>query len=428
MSLVLLGLNHKTAPVEMRERFSFSDSTVGPSLKELVDGAVISEGVILSTCNRTEIMAWGGSSSHDAIIDRINGFLARTGNFPDDSFKKYLYTYSDEEAARHLFEVSCGLDSMILGEGQILGQVKKAFSDAQSFGYTGAVLNRFLNTAIKSGKRARTETAICKGASSISFAAVELAKRIFGDLTNCRILLIGAGKMSELAVKLLISSGVQFVMVANRTMDKAKEIADAYGGRVIPFDELQNHLLAADVVISSTSAPHFVLKRDMVAASMKLRRGRPLFIVDIAVPRDVEPSAGELDNVYLYNIDDLKEAVNQNLIQRSQEIEKVKRIMEEELADFRDFLKAREVAPLIRSIRQSFEEQGKRELERFASKDSLSEREKKLLESFCGCLLSKLLHKPTVRLKEMAKENVEAGTFDAVRGLFETPEDRREVE
>lgn len=422
MSLVLVGLNHKTAPVEIREKFYFSDAALENILKEIVDGTIIEEGAILSTCNRTEIYAWGPRNLE--IVEELKNFLACFGNVPLSSLKKFFYDCCGDSAARHLFEVASGLDSMILGEGQILGQVKKSFSIAQDSGQTGPVLNKFFNTAVKAGKRARAETDICKGASSISYAAVELAKRIFGDLVNCKILLVGAGEMSELAVKLLVSSGVQFIMVANRTFEKAEEIACAYGGQAILFDKLSFHLNQADVVITSTSAPHFVLSRQAIQASLKLRKGRPLFIVDIAVPRDVEPSAGELDNVYLYNIDDLEEAVNHNLLQRSQEIEKVKKIINEELSEFRDFLTTNEVVPVIKNMRRSFEVIGRNELERFISKDSLTEKEKSLLENFYGSLLNKLLHTPTLRLKEMSRGKIDSNTVTALKNLFEAGGDK----
>jgi glutamyl-tRNA reductase len=416
MPIVLLGLNHKTTPVEIRERFSFTEGAMKRALAALVDGSVIEESMILSTCNRTEIYS-SGPSVHE-ILEKQRNLLATSGNVTFCSFRDYLYESLDREAAKHLFEVACGLDSMILGEGQILGQVKKSFSAAQTLGFTGKVLNKLFDAAIRSGKKARRETAICQGACSISHAVVELAKMIFGDLAHCRTLLVGAGEMSELTVKLLIGAGVKLVIVANRTIERAREIAALHGGQAVTFENLALHLGQADVVISSTAAPHYVLTREKIASTMKARQGRPLFLVDIAVPRDIEPSAGDIANVYLYNIDDLQEVADKNLLRRRDEIFKVKKIINEESASFTCFLQSRDVVPAIKSLREYFEETARAELELIVSKNSLTAHDKQLLKSFTASLLQKLLHGPTIRLKEMAKGSADINTVEKIKQLF----------
>lgn len=426
MSLVVVGLNHKATPIEIRERFSFSDSKRRAALESIVDASVVTEGVILSTCNRTEIYCCGSSS--DEVGKRSKRFLAAHGALELNRFNEFLYEYTDDEAMLHLFEVACGLDSMIVGEGQIMGQVKNAFSESRELGYTGTLLNKLFEGALRVGKRARSETAICQGASSVSFAAVELARKIFGDLVQCRILLVGAGKMSELTVRLLVNAGVEVVMVANRAASRAKEIADNYGGSVIPFEDLSLHLQHVDVIISSTSAPHFVLTREGIAAGMKARRGLPLFIVDIAVPRDVEPSTGEIDNVYLYNIDDLQDVVNQNLMERCNEINKVKAMIEEECRHFSCYIDSRTMVPLIRCFREGFERTARAELEKAVADKSISEKEKKLLRNFCTGLIRKLLHRPTVKLKEMSGNHVDGNTLEVLRQIFSDSSDEENTQ
>jgi len=420
MTILLLGLNHRTAPVEIREKFSFSESGMEKALTALVDGHVIEEGVILSTCNRTEIYSFGPSL--DEMREKQVRFLAESGTMEIGAMGDYLYSSTDKEAVKHLFEVACGLDSMIVGEGQILGQVKESFTCAHLLGFTGKVLNRLFHTAIRAGKRARGETAICQGACSVSNAAVELARSLFGSLAQCRVLLIGAGETGELTVKLLVSAGVQFVIVANRSIERAREIARLHGGQAATFRELTGHLEQADVVISSTSAPHFLLTRDRISRAMKLRQGRPLFLVDIAVPRDIEPSAGDIPDVYLYNIDDLQQVASTNLLQRKEEIHKVRRIISEEVSAFKSYLRARNVSPVIQTMRGYFEHKVNAELERTLSRKSLTAREKSIVTTFAAAMLRKMLHTPTVRLKEMARNPGDMSTIEKIGELFQQEE------
>jgi len=426
MSLVLIGLNHKNTPVETREKFSFTDAVCRELLNSLVDRTCIEEGVILSTCNRTEIYCSG--PSYTEMAEKSKSVLSAFGGVEPPVLQGFLYEHRDGEAVQHLFSVACGLDSMIVGEAQILGQVKKSFTDSQELGFTGPILNKLFEGALRTGKRARTETAICQGASSISFAAVELARRIFGDLSRCRVLLLGAGETGELTVKLLSKAGVRRIIVANRTVERAREIACACGGQAVPFSDISLHISEADVIISSTSAPHYVLTREKIAAGLKSRKGLPLFIVDIAVPRDVEPSAGELDNVYLFNIDDLRLAVEQNLMERCNEMERVNAIIDEESDLFASFLSAREIIPIIRGMREGFEKTASSELDRILAKNSLSAEEKEMLREFCSSLVRKLLHTPTVRLKEFSEGSVDKSTLKMLRSLFCEPCEEEERE
>lgn len=426
MALVLLGVNHKKVPLELREKFSIPEASLEQALGAMVDGSSVREGVILSTCNRSEIYAYG--DSHSATLEKLEQFFASQGVMERCSLSQYTYTHTDADAVNHLMEVSSGLDSMIIGEGQILAQVKNAFALAQSKGHTGPIFNKLFETAVRAGKRARAETRICQGVSSISYAAVELAKKIFGDLSSCRVMLVGAGKMSELALKLLVSSGVKQIMVANRTMERAREISERCGGTIVPFEQLPENLKNADIIISSTSASHFVLTREAVAPGIKARKGKPLFIVDIAVPRDVEPQVAAIENVYLYNIDDLQDIVEQNLDRRCGEIEMVRAIVREESASFMHYLRARSVVPLVKNLRTYFEGKGQQELQRIFSRNSLSEKEKALLESFSNTLIQKLLHNPTVRLKEMAGGTLSEDTIEALGEIFRTKPEEKESE
>jgi len=426
MPLVVIGLNHKKTPVEIREKFSFTDAACRELLGSLVDRTRVEEGVVISTCNRTEIYCSG--PSYAEMAEKSKAALSVSGGVEPSMLHEFIYEHRDAEAIQHLFSVACGLDSMIVGEAQILGQVKKSFTDSQELGFTGPILNKLFEGALRTGKRARTETAICQGASSISFAAVELARRIFGDLSRCRVLLLGAGETSELTVKLLSKAGVRRINVANRTVERAAEIACACGGQAVPFSDISLHINEADVIISSTSAPHHVLTREKIAAGLKSRKGLPLFIVDIAVPRDVEPSAGGLDNVYLFNIDDLRNAVEQNLMERCNEIERVNAIIDEESEIFASFLGAREIIPIIRGMREGFEKTAASELQRILMKNSLSPREKEILREFCSSLVQKLLHSPTVRLRELSEGSVNKTTLEMLRSLFCEPCEEEERE
>ncbi len=396
MSLILLGLNHKTAPLEIRERFAYGEEQVPDLLKRFCEPPGIDELAMLSTCNRTEIYAVTQEPSlcRSRLLELFQG-----QGHPD-----FLYLQKDDEAIKHLFQVSSGLDSLVLGENQILAQVRQAFTVAQQARTTGPLLDKLFPWALKVGKLARSQTRICQGAASVAAAAVELAQMIFEDLKGRRVLLLGAGKMTQAALKLLQNSGVERIRVVNRTLARAEELAARCGGEAAPFEELDKALLDIDILIASTGAPHYVVSRQRLAAIMAQRRGRPLFMVDIAVPRDLEPSCQELANVYLYNIDDLQSVVAENLARRQSEVQKVLRIVDLEYQEFSRYLESRKAGEAIRMLREAFENVRQQELARFQGQ--LGPEESARLEQFSQALVNKLLHRPTLQLKKMSSAGV----------------------
>lgn len=396
MSLILLGLNHKTAPLEIRERFAYGEDQVPDLLKRICEPPGIDELAMLSTCNRTEIYAVTQEPSlcRSRLLELFQG-----QGHPD-----FLYVQKDDEAIKHLFQVSSGLDSLVLGESQILAQVRQAFTVAQRARTTGPLLDKLFPWALKVGKLARSQTRICQGAASVAAAAVELAQMIFEDLKGRRVLLLGAGKMTQAALKLLQNSGVERIRVVNRTLARAEELAARCGGEAAPFEDLDKALLDIDILIASTGAPHYVVSRQRLAAIMAQRRGRPLFMVDIAVPRDLEPSCQELDNVYLYNIDDLQSVVAENLARRQSEVQKVLRIVDLEYQEFSRYLESRKAGEAIRALREAFENVRQQELTRFQGQ--LGPEESARLEQFSQALVNKLLHRPTLQLKKMSSAGV----------------------
>lgn len=400
MAVVLVGLNHKTAPIEVREKVSIGEDNLPDLLRNLRQREGVGECAILSTCNRTEIYA----VSNEPVVCR--GSL--TGFFSSSAHLEHFYQEVDLEAISHLFQVSSGLDSLVLGENQILGQVKKAYSLAQQARTTGPVLDKLFPWALKVGKAARSKTLISQGASSVAAAAVELAGKIFGDLKGRRIMLLGGGKMTEKALVLLVNAGVERITVTNRTFARAEELAARCGGQAVPFDDLDRGLQDIDVLIASTGAPHYVVTRPRLQKVMHSRRGRPLFLVDIAVPRDVEPACEELDNVYLYNIDDLQQVVSQNLARRHKEAQAVLEIVRHETQEFARYLDSRKASDVIRNLRGSFEDIRDQELTRFLERHSIEGQEADRLRRFSEGLINKLLHLPSVRLRQLGGAGVES--------------------
>ena len=327
MRIVLIGMNHKTAPVEIRERLQLACGGDGLALAELLGIPEVREVLVLSTCNRVEVLA--RVADGEAVVERLKEFIYRQGNLEAAELIRCLYVHWDREAVRHLFRVAASLDSLIMGEPQILGQVKEAYRRAVDHRATGVLLNRLVHHALRTAKRVRTETGIAGNAVSVSYAAVELAKKIFGGLHGKTILLIGAGEMSELVARHLLRQGVERILIANRTYDRAEEMATAFQGTPVAFDRLSEVLPEVDIVIASTGAPGYVVTVEMVAAALRRRRNRLLFLIDIAVPRDIDPAAGEIDNVYLYNIDHLQDVVDANRETRRAEAAKAEGIVAE---------------------------------------------------------------------------------------------------
>ncbi len=401
MHFLAVGLNHKTAPVEVREKLAFSGEKLVSALTRILNQDHLTEAIILSTCNRTEVYVLCQGSPDEGLA-QIKQVL---NSFVDQriQFEKHLYTLVDLEVVHHLFRVVSSLDSMILGEAQILGQVKSAFHLALEHNTIATHLTKLFRQAIEVGKRIRTETEIGESAVSISYAAVELARKIFGELTGRTVLIIGAGEMSELAVKTLAAHGVSSVLVANRTFERAKELALAFEGRAVDYDRLSENLARADIIISSTGAPHAILTQEMVKTAMYLRRNRPLFLIDIAVPRDIEESIHNLNNVYLYNIDDLQNVVEANLAKREAQVGKAELIISEEMERFGQWWSARQMVPVIKALKSYGHNIKEQELARlFAKLPDLNERERECIASATNLMINKILHSPVVRLKQLA--------------------------
>jgi glutamyl-tRNA reductase len=399
---------------------------MGEALTSLTSFPHINEAVILSTCNRTEIYAV--AADIDAGRNDIVDFLESCHGLADCRIKDYLYFHDSLAAVNHLFRVTASLDSMLIGEAQILGQVKEAYSKAFDTQTTNLVLNRLFRQAFAVGKRVRTETDIGENAVSISYAAVQLAKKVFQDLTGKSVMIVGAGKMSELTAKHLLSNGVSSVIIANRSHERAAKMAESFCGRAVKFDCLIEEMASADIVISSTGAPHYVVKKEDIKQVMSKRRNRPIFLIDIAVPRDIDPAVNNLDNIYLYDIDDLQSVVDSNLVERTREAKEAEKIIKLEVQAFLAWLSAREVIPTISELRQKAERVRQKELDKILSKlTNLSEEEKNAINTLSNGIVNKLLHDPMVKLKEAARHKEGYLYVDSLRHLFSLDEDEDEL-
>lgn len=330
MSVVVVGLSHRTSPVELRERFAFAEGRIPEALQQLRTRGLADEAVILSTCNRVELYT-ATPLDPDQAFAALRAFLTTTHNYTGPIGEGQLYTLPEPHSVQHLFKVACGLDSMVLGETEILGQLKKAYELALQSGFTGARLNKAFQRAFNVAKQVRTETNIQRGSISVASAAVELAEKIFSTLQGHDVMVIGAGDTSEKTARALLSRGAQSIVVANRSLDRAQALAQDLGGRAVPFDDWAREFEKIDIAISSTSAPHYVLDRPTLEPLMKRRRQRPLLLIDIAVPRDIDPAVNELENVYLYNVDDLQSIANDYLKQRQEEIARCEAIINEKV-------------------------------------------------------------------------------------------------
>jgi glutamyl-tRNA reductase len=414
--LIVIGLNHRTAPVEVRERFSFSESQVQEVLEELRAKAGVESVVLISTCNRTEFyMFLSKEIARTAVIE----VLSRRARLEFAELKRYLYVYTENDCVRHLFRVAAGLDSMILGETQILGQVKEAYQLAHNCGATGSYLNALFQQALAVGKRVRTETEIDKNAVSVSYAAVELAKQALGGIEGKIVLIIGAGKMSELTVKHLMANGVAGVIVSNRSFENAQELAARFGGKAVRFDELYYWMEQADIVISCTAASHYVIHaREMEKVTDK-RGGEKIFLIDIAVPRDVEPEVARLPGVVLYDIDALQNVVDANLAERRRAAAQADKIIEEELEEFLRRQAALAVVPTIVALKKLGDEIKQKELRRALNRlGDLSDYERKVIMSLVNSVTNQLLHEPVRRLKDLAMTSQGHFYAEAVQKLF----------
>jgi len=415
--IVNIGMNHETAPVELRECLAKDPAHADRALAMMRELACVKEGMFLSTCNRVEALFT--TEQTDEAKGSVIAVLSKLGGMPSESLCSNLFTYEDRDAVRHIFRVASSLDSMVIGEPQILGQIKEAYTSATKENTTGVILNRLLHRAFHTAKRVRTETGISDAAVSVSYAAVELAKKIFYDFKGKKVLLIGAGEMAELAARHLLSQGVSAITVANRTFQKAVEVAQVFKGVPVSFEEIGAQLLEADIVISSTAAPGYVITHDQVKGSMKKRRNRPLFFIDIAVPRDVEPEVNDLENVYAYDIDDLKGIIQVNLSQREEEAVKAERIVEEEVIKFEQWLKTLEVVPTIVSLKEKAETIRQAELKKsLSSLGELSPSQMKSLEALTLSITEKILNDPILFLKQKADRPLGKSYLDTARRLF----------
>lgn len=395
--VVLIGVNHACGSVEIRDRLLFSAHELERGLTLLKSHGAFSESLILSTCNRIELYSVMADErdARNTLLD----FLSSFHNIPRTEFESHFYSYSGGEAVAHLFDVAASLDSLVVGEYQILGQVKDAHTAAQRMGNTGTVLNRLFQAAITAGKRVRAETRIGEGSLSVSFAAVKLAKKILGQLEHRTALIVGAGEMSELTVKHLKQTGIGRVIFTNRTLEKSMALVREHGGRAVEYPEMKKVLHECDVVISATASPHYVLSVADIEAAMQRRNNQPMFLIDIAAPRDIHPDVGGLYNVFLYNIDDLTRVTHDSTHARKAEIEKVNAILDKEIKNFYAWYESLRVRPLLVSLRERFESIRDNELKRYASDiESLSPEARDFIKTFAASLTDKMLQEPSKNL------------------------------
>jgi len=418
MQIVAVGLSHKTAPVEVRECFSFQQPAFDVGLAELYKKGSVEECLILSTCNRVEVYAV--SENPDECAKDIKRFLSEFHKVSEESFSSYSYTLVGHTAVRHLFRVASSLDSMVVGEPQILGQVKESYKTAVVKGTVGLILNRLFHTAFFVAKRVRAETGIGTQAVSVSYVAVELAKRIFDDLSKRTVMVVGAGDMAELAARHLIKAGIRDLLIASRRLENARTLAETLGGKPIRVEEVYYLLKEADIVITATGSSDFIIRPQHVREALKLRRNEPVFMIDIAVPRDIDPRIEEIPNVYLYDIDDLKAVVDENLKTRRKIAEKAEEIVLEGERYFLGWLDTLRVVPTIIELKRRFDEIKAVEVEKALRRfGSLSDREKKIIESMAAGIIGKILHNPVTNLKKESSTSLGSLYVDAINRLFE---------
>jgi glutamyl-tRNA reductase len=393
MSIILIGVNHKTAPVEIRERLAFSDAACMDGLRRLVDGEVVREGLIVSTCNRVEILSATATEQVESGAGRLAQFLDAAASLPTGFLSNHLYRHTDEEAVRHLFRVASSLDSMVVGEPQVLGQVRRAYSVAVEAGTAGRILNRLVHHTFRVAKRVRNETGIAANAVSISYMAVELGKKIFESLKGCTVLLIGAGEMAELSARHLVNAGASRVLIVNRTEETARQIAEEFGAVTVAFDQLDQGLAEADVVICSTGAPAYVLTEAQARRALGRRRNRPTCFIDISVPRNIDPAVGKVPNVFLFDIDDLESVITSNIREREREAERAELIVRSEVMQFQQSLRLMDVGPTIGAMREKFQEVARAEMARQRKRlGVLTKEQEAAIEALLVSTVNKISH------------------------------------
>ncbi|MBF0234509.1 MAG: glutamyl-tRNA reductase [Desulfamplus sp.] len=413
--ITLIGINHKTAAVELREALAFTAEDTSNALKSLISNDDIKEAMIFSTCNRMEILF---IPAHENGTQAMISFLSEYKNVPASRFQEALYIYRGSDAIKHLFRVASSLDSMILGEPQILGQVKAAYRATIANKSSGVIINRLMHKAFSIAKKVRRETGIGDNAVSISYAAIELANKIFSDLSERRVMLLGAGEMAELAIEHLISHGVKKIIVANRTFENAVTLAEKFNGKAVKFEERERMLQDVDIIVSSTGATEYVLTASHVKKIMSLRKSRPLFFIDIAVPRDIDPEINKIDNAYLYDIDDLQNIVDDNMDGRKKEAVKGERLVDEAVIKFQRWLSNLDVVPTIVAIREKIEKITEAETEKTLSSLQLGDEEQEAIKRMARAITSKIMHDPIRFLKNTGNHRDDSFYLNAAREIF----------
>ncbi len=422
MPLILAGVSHHKTPIEIRERLHFAEKGLHDSLARLARYNGLSERLILSTCNRMEVYSF--AEEFDAGVRSIRDFISESRGVQAEELRKHLYVCRDEDAVRHLFRVTSSLDSMVVGEPQILGQVKEAYRIANEGGHTGKSLSAVFPSAFRVAKKVRERTAIGESAVSVGTVAAELAEKIFSRLEGRTILLLGAGEMCELAARHLMSRGASTILVGNRTYARAEALAAELNGRAVRFDRVAEELVGADIVIASTGAPHLIVKKEMLAEALRKRRDAPIFLIDIAVPRDIDPEVNSLENVFLYDIDDLQAVVTSNLEGREAEAESAGAIVEDEIQGFVRRMRMEDLSKTFSAIRVGAEAQRQGELQKtFSRLASLGEPERSAIDAMSRALVNKLLHHPFSVLRGMAADEIGDESLAMVKRLFGVKEE-----
>ena len=418
MSIVLVGLNHKTAPVEVRERLAFSDEACAESLRALVDGELVREGLIVSTCNRVEILAASAGQRAADAVGRLSEFLSSVRSVPAELLGGHLYTHADEAAVRHVFRVASSLDSMVVGEPQVLGQVRRAYSLAVEAGTAGRMLHKLVHHALRVAKRVRSETGIAASAVSVSFTAVELGRKIFGSLKGATVLLVGAGEMAELAAQHLAGAGAARVLVTNRTYETAQRLAVKFGGEAVEFGALEEHLAQADIVICSTGASDFLITPEMAERARRERRNRPAFFIDISVPRNVDPAVGELGNLFVFDVDDLEAVVASNIREREREAERAELIVEAEVMQFQRALRDLDIGPTVGALKEKLRRIAQDEFERQRARlGPLTPEQERAIEAMLMSAVNKISH-PVIHRMRRSYDAGEEDEVQAWRDIF----------
>jgi glutamyl-tRNA reductase len=418
MSIVLVGVNHKATPLAVRELLALSDDACASGLRSLVDGEIVREGLIVSTCNRVEVLTETANGRLKETTERIIEFLTQANELPRSQFETQLYQHTDDQAVRHLFRVASSLDSMVVGEPQVLGQVRRAYSIALEAGTTGRILNRLVHHAFHVAKRVRTETGIGANAVSISYMAVELGKKIFDSFEGQTALLIGAGEMAELAARHLVNAGVSNVLLANRSEEPARALARQLGGTQVDFGRLAEYLPQADIVLCSTAADRYIVTEQMVRDALVKRRNRPAFFIDISVPRNIDPAIGKIPNVFVFDVDDLESVISSNIREREREAERAELIVESEIMQFQQALRALESGPSIGALKQMLQDIARQELKRQRSRlGPLTPEQESGIESLLMSTVNKISH-PVLSQMRHSSDASDAEIIQAWRDIF----------